>query len=261
MKASQSLIITGMHRSHTSLVAHAFHEAGLFLGDDLIDAAPSNPYGHFESRQIVDFHLDVIRKEGLRNRWTFIKKEGAISASMTSAFASEAKEILCNHFDRTLFGWKDPRMPFFLNGWDSILTDAKYIFVVRHPMSCVASLDKRTLKHSKSIWHPFLSTRHFNLWDVTNECILEFVEAHPDRCVVIHAPDQLLESESAQRLNEIVKTEWGMPLQNIAFDKVIDNSLLKAKPHNSKLEKIYKRRSKTQDLYNTLIKKSQAYLM
>src|SRR5687767_12826738 len=50
------LIIAGFHRSGTSLVSELLNRAGLFLGDDLIGAHPTNPYGHFEDRDFTRFH-------------------------------------------------------------------------------------------------------------------------------------------------------------------------------------------------------------
>ena len=57
---SDQLIIGGFHRSGTSATARLLHRAGLFLGYELLEALPSNPYGHFEDREVVDLHRHIL---------------------------------------------------------------------------------------------------------------------------------------------------------------------------------------------------------
>ena len=57
---SEQLLIAGFHRSGTSATAQLLHRAGLFLGYELLEALPSNPYGHFEDREVVFLHQDIL---------------------------------------------------------------------------------------------------------------------------------------------------------------------------------------------------------
>ncbi|HEY2211238.1 MAG TPA: hypothetical protein VGH62_06390, partial [Bradyrhizobium sp.] len=59
------IIVAGFHRSGTSSTAQLLHAAGMFFGDDLIGAMPSNPYGHYEDREIVRLHDRILRDNGL----------------------------------------------------------------------------------------------------------------------------------------------------------------------------------------------------
>ena len=52
----QALIISGMHRSGTSLIAGMLAQAGVDLGDRLVPAARDNPLGFFEDADFVAFH-------------------------------------------------------------------------------------------------------------------------------------------------------------------------------------------------------------
>lgn len=256
MSDRSSIIIAGMHRSHTSLVAHGFHEAGLYLGDDLIGAAPSNPYGHFESQAIVDFHKRMIKEHGLSSKLSFINRSKANALANKKTFQDAASVVLESKFSidaYSLFGWKDPRTPFFLEGWHQVLPDAYYVFVVRHPVQCVRSLNHRTRKNAGRSFFPFLSTRHFNLWDATNLCILDFVKRYPERSIVIHAPDDLVDMDQVAKMNDKIINNWGVNLKPVSFEKVIDKSLLSKTAPAPKLEKQYQRRSKTKALYEELI--------
>ncbi len=57
---SDQLIIAGFHRSGTSVTAQLLHGAGLFLGYELLEALPSNPYGHFEDREVVELDRQIL---------------------------------------------------------------------------------------------------------------------------------------------------------------------------------------------------------
>ena len=65
----QCLIITGMHRSHTSLLTQCLHLAGMYIGDNLLEANQYNSQGHFEHRDIVAFHENLIDEYQLRSKW------------------------------------------------------------------------------------------------------------------------------------------------------------------------------------------------
>jgi hypothetical protein len=61
---SEQLIVAGFHRSGTSLVCQLLHRAGLFLGYDLMGAAFSNPYGHFEDTEVHHLHEQILADNG-----------------------------------------------------------------------------------------------------------------------------------------------------------------------------------------------------
>ena len=62
---ADQLIVAGFHRSGTSATAQLLHRAGLFLGDELLEATASNRYGHFEDREVVNIHHDLLADNDL----------------------------------------------------------------------------------------------------------------------------------------------------------------------------------------------------
>ena len=63
-----TIVITGMHRSGTSLTASLLQSAGLNLGDRLMEAtATGNPLkGYFEDLDFVEFHANTCcRSQGI----------------------------------------------------------------------------------------------------------------------------------------------------------------------------------------------------
>jgi len=63
-RVSRQLVISGMHRSGTSLVASAFRAAGIDVGSDLLGADEGNPRGHFEDRDFVRLHEEMLVTTG-----------------------------------------------------------------------------------------------------------------------------------------------------------------------------------------------------
>ena len=58
---SQVLLITGMHRSATSLIASLFEGAGVHLGERLLAPNAQNPRGFFEDVEFFEFHRAALR--------------------------------------------------------------------------------------------------------------------------------------------------------------------------------------------------------
>ena len=252
-KSSKSLIIVGMHRSHTSLVASAFHTAGLFLGNDLIGANESNIHGHFESREIVDFHERIIKSQQLKNRWQLIDRKKALRAADSTIFKAQASELIREHFSNSCFGWKDPRVAFFLTGWHQVLPNPKYLIVHRHPVHVVGSLIRRNLSHTSFKFRPFLATRYFNLWDNTYTAILSFLEQYKPEYHFLSLPYDLAKIDSVTALNQKIQN-WDVPIDPIDFEHVIDAKLLHAHKPSRYYEVLYQSRKRTKDIYQTLLK-------
>jgi hypothetical protein len=69
MNSDTPIIITGMHRSGTSLVARFVHHSGVDLGDRFVGAKPSNPYGHYEDVEILEFQRSILLREFGHSMW------------------------------------------------------------------------------------------------------------------------------------------------------------------------------------------------
>ena len=66
---AEPIIITGMHRSGTSLVASLLQEAGLSIGERLLGPSAGNRKGHFEDVDFVELHEDILADNGASLYW------------------------------------------------------------------------------------------------------------------------------------------------------------------------------------------------
>lgn len=248
----QVLILAGMHRSMTSLVAKSFLASGLYLGDDLIGATPANPDGHYESQKFVAFHLDMIKQYQLKSWWRVIDPEKAKTAAQSVSFQTQAQALFLSIASAPLVGWKDPRTALFIHGWSEVIPDAYYILIVRDPVSCVHSLIRRSTKGVITNYRPLLANRFFNLWEVTNRSILTFYKEQPHRCILLHTPEDLMNPNVERALNNVLLDQWQLALEPINFQKHLNQEYIRSQHTPNYLRGLYHFRPKTKKLYEEL---------
>lgn len=176
---ARPVVITGMHRSGTSLVAQAFSTAGVFMGHNLLPPTPSNLRGHVEQWHIVRFHDRLLEANGT----TWWDQPGLASGPLATPYPwpARARAIVAQQFGNAdRWGFKDPRACLFLDLWDDVLPHARYVFVIRHPAAVALSLVQRGdhLGTSGNGPEPRALTA-IGLWRTYNQRILAFLDAGP----------------------------------------------------------------------------------
>lgn len=172
-----ALVIGGMHRSGTSLVASLCRSAGLDVGDRLVPPHASNPAGHFEDLSFFEFHERVLAANGrIPAGYDILDAPLAISAQQQV----EARSLVATRRQVAgPWGWKDPRTVLFLDFWREQMPEARFLFVVRSPWQVVNSLTRRGEERFRSDPRPAL-----RLWHRYNALIRDFATAHPDLALV-----------------------------------------------------------------------------
>jgi O-antigen biosynthesis protein len=195
------LVICGMHRSGTSLTASLFGGAGVNLGDRLFGPNVGNTLGHFEDVGFLEFHMRALHSLG-SNYEGFVTRP---LAPLAAEFTAEAEQIVA---DRSaagrLWGWKEPRTTLFLDFWDQLLPDARYVFVFRNPWDVADSLFRRG--DAAFVVDPRLA---IDLWVAYNRRIAEFIHRHPSRCVVFEISQLIAEPD---RVFEMVRSRLQFPI-------------------------------------------------
>ena len=176
MAGTRPLVITGMHRSGTSLVASLFAGAGVNVGTRLIGASRGNDRGHWEDLDFYEFHARVLEANG-------VGSEGFSCAAdliVPPPLRDEAVAVVAaKAAAATPWGWKDPRTTLFLEFWQSLLPEAVFVFVFRSPWEVADSLFRRG--DELFVRHPAFAVR---VWHHYNRRILDFCTAHAPRCLV-----------------------------------------------------------------------------
>lgn len=182
---SPQLIVSGMHRSGTSLAASVLQEAGLDIG--LKDSDPrlgvGQPRGHFEAPDFHALHEAILADSG---QTCFTADDDALGGvgGVPLVFEEQARALAEARADRPFWGWKDPRTCLFLDLWDRLLPRARYLFLYRHPVDVALSLWRRNTDPElrRDRWQALRA------WELYNRRLLAFRDRHPERCFVAHAP-------------------------------------------------------------------------
>ena len=181
-------------------MASYLETCGLNMGKDLIGSAIGNERGHFEDREFVEFHDDVLRV----NRCNmFSPKDQLVLNEPQLALAQKLASNLLSGDQPT--GWKDPRSSLFLNLWKSFVPNCRFVFLFRDPMRVIDSLRRRGTDRRILVapWLPAIA------WLRYNAELLRFSSQHPDQTMLIDVDSFIAQNEHAIPL---LAGHLGLPL-------------------------------------------------
>ena len=224
---NQVLVITGMHRSGTSLTASLLQSAGLDVGQRLLMENDSNLRGHYEDLDFVNFHEDILDAQGLNTAGWILDR----SIPISEILLPQATALVERNDSKPLWGWKDPRTVLFLDFWQQFIPTAKFVFVYRQPWEVMDSLFRRG--NPTFAKNPNLA---LEVWQHYNQLILEFCQKFPERSLLLSL-DSI--TQDPDLLIKAIHEKLGITLQIPESDRY-DKSLLKREAsHHPLLIKTY----------------------
>jgi hypothetical protein len=156
------VVVLGMHRSGTSLVANLLNSLGVDLGQELMPADEHNLAGYWESKTIFEIHKQILKELNcdwhnpplsFPAEWWRKPKIEELKGNLVEFVHSE-----CERTER-IWGFKDPRTAILLPMWKEIFEELQleplYILTIRHPASVADSLSTRdhfASAHSEALW-------------------------------------------------------------------------------------------------------------
>ncbi len=148
MNKNKMLMVLGMHRSGTSLLAGSCKLLGADLGGRMMDAGQDNVMGFWEHDEIVHLHDEILERLGfawddvraLPDKWWTYQSIQPQRAALRS--------LLLRDFGKAPLGCvKDPRLCRLLPLWQELLQELGweplYLLAGRDPAEIVASLQTR----------------------------------------------------------------------------------------------------------------------
>ena len=238
------LVLTGMHRSGTSLLTHWLHTCGLHVGDDLLEASIGNEDGHFEDKDFFNWHRTALTTQQQPD-------DGFIHHALTAVPEQQLQELKML-LDRkqslhTQWGWKDPRTCLFLDVYRELLPEARYLVIWRNYQVVVSSLITRMYNLeeaaqerkgllSRWIWNNIKGKRYktqlcqqysqefLQIWITYNRAILAHVRQLPEDTYFIVAHAALPARD--QVVFEYVCNNWGFQLEYHNFRQIYKEKLI-----------------------------------
>ena len=228
------LIVLGMHRSGTSLVAGCFEAAGLNLGV-VNNHAPYNKKGNKENVQIRDLNDALLRRSG--TNW---KQPPPAQITWRRSDTKRAQSLIEPYLaERRPWGFKDPRTIWTVDGWLRLLPNAHLVGVFRHPSLVAQSLVARSGELSVN------QHEAFAIWCSYNTELLRLKRKYQFPLFHLGAPN-MLPDEFFAPLNDVAKQIGLLNPVHMFYD----DSLL----HQNKIE--LNASSRATEIYNLLIDSS-----
>lgn len=144
----KAVLVTGCHRSGTSLAAGVLSGLGFDVGRSEMPPTADNPVGYWENISLVARNDQLLR--ALDQNWSTASSlpESWGTSPLIETFTRLAQETLSQEMAPNRH-WclKDPRLGRVLGPWLEVLRrmgrEAKVLLVLRHPMEVAASLAAR----------------------------------------------------------------------------------------------------------------------
>lgn len=226
---SEPIIITGMHRSGTSLTASFIQEIGVNIGQNMFPADICNVKGYFEDIDFLEFQRSLLQKscppgDAGWSDWGWTESE-KLDRSLWSSYIPEAQKLIASR-QGSIWGWKDPRTSLLLEFWHQLLPNARYLLVYRSPWDVVDSI----LRQNRGVF-PYRPEYALKIWGFYNRHLLSFYRQHRERCILaningfVKQPTRLMQLLE-KKLGLIPKEPWDLG----KFTKIYDPSLLRSLP-------------------------------
>jgi len=158
------IIVLGMHRSGTSVVAELVQRWGAYGREEaLVQGDVWNERGYWEYGPLVDFNEALLR--AVNSSWHIPPSDSdrplLASLAQDAGFRERALRLLedMQAGGRPWF-WKDPRLPVLLPFWKQIWEDVVYVVPVRDPIDIALSLQRRdrlSVSLSLLVWQRYMS--------------------------------------------------------------------------------------------------------
>jgi hypothetical protein len=145
MAKCHPIIVLGVERSGTSVVAEMVHGWGAYAGESekLTEANELNPQGYWEYKPLWDFLVELGDFSTGASWWDVSFQERIKEKLSTPSYRESALALVA---DMEKAGkpwvWKDPALSFFLPFWKAIWGDAAYIITVRNPSDTARSWEQ-----------------------------------------------------------------------------------------------------------------------
>ncbi|MEN8154330.1 MAG: sulfotransferase domain-containing protein [Acidobacteriota bacterium] len=233
-------IITGMHRSGTSIISQLVFHAGGDLGDfdKLYPGDRWNPDGYFEQVDILGVNISIVNGPWGKFSYFFLPGEELIM-KRAKKFNNKIKNLSETHSNKIV---KDPRFCLTFPAWTKYGSKIEKVVVnIREPIQVANSLKKRN--------HIPVSLG-LNLWYEHNKRLLDYVN---NKEYVLLNYHKLLDPAVNMKEFERVLEFFNIKIAGNKIESILREYVRPSMNHNRMVN--YKYEGKIEELWNKLLTK------
>lgn len=220
-------MVTGMHRSGTSLVAAAVAAGDVWMGDRLVSADRNNRHGYHEDAEFLELDRAMLAAvtpadDGGHPDWGWTEHDRRSRDGLARFAAAAGEVVAARGDDGRRWGWKDPRTSLLLDFWHPLLPDPAYVLVYRSPWDVADSMQR--LGADVFVRNPAYASA---VWASYNQHLLDFRRRHRERTVLV-AVEALLADPA--RACALLRDRIGIELPETRLRELVDASAIRVTP-------------------------------
>ena len=217
---SHPIIVLGVERSGTSVVAEMVHRWGAYAGpsEKLHRADAHAPRGYWEFLPLWDLLAELGDFDAGATWWDHDFQERMKKKATDPAFRRKATKLMAEMSNGGPWFWKDPALSHFLPFWKQIWDDAIYIITVRHPFDTAVSWQKFIMPSNMKVRISFVAMNLLR-WQHMMTQILLHTEDAQHRLFLSYEDIVRQPRAQAERLACFLNSKFGQrdsPIQAIA---------------------------------------------
>ena len=216
---SHPIIVLGVERSGTSVVAEMLHRWGAYAGpfEKLHKADAHAPRGYWEFLPLWDMLAELGDFDTGATWWDSDFQQRIRKKAADSACRQKAIELMAEMYKGGPWFWKDPALSHFLPFWKRMWTDAIYIITVRNPLDTAVSWQKFIMPSNVEVRISFIAINLLR-WQHIMTLILRHTEDAQHRLFLGYEDIMCDPYVQAEKLATFLNAKFGqrdLPIQAI----------------------------------------------
>jgi hypothetical protein len=216
---SHPIIVLGVERSGTSVVAEMLHRWGAYAGppEKLHKADAHAPRGYWEYLPLWDLLAELGDFDTGTTWWDCDFKQRVEKKAADPLYRRRATELMVEMHRGGPWFWKDPALSHFLPFWKQVWGNAIYIITVRNPLDTAVSWQKFIMPPNVKVRISFVAMNLLR-WQHMMTLILQHTEDAQHRLFLGYEDIMCDPSTQAKRLADFLNSIFGkrvLPIQKM----------------------------------------------
>lgn len=207
---SYPIIVLGVERSGTSVVAEMVHRWGAYAGpsEKLHKADVHAPRGYWEFLPLWDLLAELGDFDTGATWWDINFQQRVGKKASDPVYQKKAVELMAEMSKGGPWFWKDPALSHFLPFWKQIWSDAIYIITVRNPLDTAVSWQQFIMPANVKIRISFIAMNLLR-WQHMMTLILQHTEDAQHRLFLSYEDIMRQPRVQAERLACFLNSKFG----------------------------------------------------